>query len=93
MRRLGDPASPQLADAVGRVRGVVGDEWEKTAEIRDALGEPLPAPRQVRYALATLAERGEIKRDPPITEGSGQGQTLRWRLKRKSDGTQPNLAS
>jgi len=81
MRSLGDPSSLQLADVVERVRAVVGDEWEKTAEIREALGEPLPSLSQVRDALTKLAGKGEIERDPPIAEQSINGRTLKWRMR------------
>src|SRR5687768_6782658 len=86
MRSLGDPASLQLADVVERVRAVVGDEWEKTSAIREGVGEPVPAVSQVRGALLLLTERGEIERDPPLTEDAA-GRTVRWRI------AQPNLSS
>ena len=80
MKSLGDPASLQLADVVERVRAVVGDEWEKTSEVREALGEPLPGPFQVRAALLHLAHAGEIERDPPMSD-EAERKTVRWRLK------------
>ena len=79
MRSLGDPASLQLADVVERVRAVVGDEWEKTSEVREALGEPLPSLPQVRAALTELTHKGEVERDPPITDGDAAGRTVRWK--------------
>ena len=78
MRSLGDPASLQLADVVERVRAVVGDEWEKTAEIREALGEPVPSIDQVRAALMLMAQRGEVERDPSLSE-EAKRRTVRWR--------------
>ena len=82
MRSLGDPSALQLADVVERVRGVVGDEWQKTSEIREALGEPTPGPFQGRAALLQLARKGEVERDPPLTD-EAERKTVRWRLKAK----------
>jgi hypothetical protein len=79
MRSLGDPASLQLADVVERVWAVVGDEWEKTSEVREALGEPHPTVFQVRAALLQMAKAGEVERDPPITDGDAAGRTVRWK--------------
>ena len=79
MRSLGDPASLQLADVVERVRAVVGDEWEKTSEIREALGDPVPSIDQIRAALMVLAQKGEIERDPALSEDARR-RTVRWRL-------------
>ena len=81
MRSRGNPASLQLADVVERVRAVVGDEWEKTSDTRNALGEPLPTSNQVRYALIELARQKVIERDPPMDVQDVGGRTLRWKLK------------
>ncbi|MEO6458099.1 MAG: hypothetical protein ABIO92_07465 [Chloroflexia bacterium] len=78
-RSLGDPANLQLADVVERVRGVVGDEWEKTAYIRAALGEPLPSLPQVRTALTELTHKDDVERDPPISDNHSRGHMVKWR--------------
>ena len=81
MRSLGDPASLQLADVVERVRAVVGDEWEKTSEIREVLGDPLPSLPHVRDALNDLAAKGKVERDPPISDSHSRGYVVKWRRK------------
>jgi hypothetical protein len=78
MRAKGDPAAVQLAEVVERVRGVLGEEWMKTAEVRVELGEPRPSQEQVRLVLLQLAQQGEIERDPPIAE-EAKGRTIMWR--------------
>lgn len=67
----------------------MGEEWEKTSDIREALGDPLPTNNQVRYALIELARVGSIERDPSIDIQDVSGRTLRWRL---STSSLPNLA-
>jgi hypothetical protein len=80
MAFLGDPSSLQLNDVMERVRPSLGHEWHKTAEVRERLGEPVPALNQVRSALLALADQGLIERDPSVTENAA-GRTVRWRLK------------
>ncbi len=82
MRAKGDPASVQLAEVVERVRGVLserGEEWLKTSEVREGLGEPLPSQQQVRIALTQLAREGEVERDPPMSDGDATRRTILWR--------------
>jgi hypothetical protein len=45
---------------------VKGDDWEKTSEIREALGDPLPTIEQICLALLKLAHAGEVERGPPM---------------------------
>jgi hypothetical protein len=81
MRYLGHPDALKLDEVEARVLVVLGDEWRKTREVRDELGEPHPGQEQLRMALIGLASKGEIERDPPITE-SAQGRVIQWRRKR-----------
>jgi len=54
-----------------------GGGWQKTAEVRRALGEPRPAGGQVLTALEELAEAGLIERLPPWTDGQQPGKTYK----------------
>ncbi|HKP52642.1 MAG TPA: AAA family ATPase [Chloroflexia bacterium] len=82
LRYKGDPASVQLAEVVERVRGVLsehGEEWAKTSQVREWVGEPMPSINQVRAALMQLAAQGEVERDPAMGE-EVKRQTVLWRL-------------
>lgn len=85
LRLLGDPATVSAAEVGHRILAVLGDEWQKTAEVRARLTTPQPSDEQVRKVLVNLAQRGEIQRDPAISGGAAAGKTHRWRL--------PNLTS
>lgn len=87
LRFKGDPASVQLSEVVERVKGVLGEEWEKASTIREEMGEPYPSLTQVRLALIQLAQSGDIERDPPITEGDANGRTMRWCKRTKPNPT------
>jgi hypothetical protein len=78
---LGGPKAVEL-EAVAvqcvEVLSMSPGDKKKTAEVLDALGDPKPSLTQVQQALALVAERGKVLRDPPITEGSQPGKTYRW---------------
>lgn len=38
------------------------------------------SPRQFLKLLMELGTAGEVERDPPLSEGSKQGKTYKWRL-------------
>lgn len=78
-RALGNPTELQLAEVRERVLDVLGEDWAKTKEIGDALGDPKPGDEQVRLALRALAQAGEAERDPDISVKNAQGNTHRWR--------------
>ena len=80
MRYLGHPDALKLDEVESRILVVLGDQWRKTREVRDALGEPLPSVEQVRIALTQLARRGDVERDPPADE-SARRHTVHWRRK------------
>jgi AAA domain len=72
-------AVANLAAVKDRLVAVLAPAWQKTAEIRQALGEPQPSADQVLTALEELAEAGLIERLPPWADGQQQGKTYKWR--------------
>jgi hypothetical protein len=82
LRYKGDPASVQLAEVIERVRAVLGEhgeEWAKTSQVREWVGEPMPSSDQCLAALTQLMLNGDIERDPPLGT-KVKGRTVRWRL-------------
>ena len=77
---LGNPDDLRLDEMAERVRTVLREEWRKTREVGEELGEPLPGPEQVRVALICQADKGDIGRDPPIGQPAS-GRTIKWRRK------------
>jgi hypothetical protein len=79
MRALGSPKAVSLAEVRQRVLNVLdGDDWLRTKQVRDALGDPKPVLSQVQDALKEEALAGTVDRDPPITE-KAKGKTVLWR--------------
>lgn len=76
---LGSPADVEFAGVRDRLLEVLPMDWIKTAEIRAAIGEPVPSSELVRQVLVELAKVGDIERDPPLNAGSQGGKTYRWR--------------
>jgi hypothetical protein len=78
---LGDPASLDQTALDGRVLDeLTTDTFVTTQQVHAALGEPKPSQESVRQALTALAERGQVERDPQITEGRVRGRAHRWKL-------------
>jgi hypothetical protein len=78
-RALGDPRSVTRDEVKERVRSILTEAWQTTAEVREALDEPRPSDEQLRLTLKSLATSGEVERAPSISEAA-QGKTHRWRL-------------
>lgn len=76
---LGDPGQVASEAVQSRVLELLTNEWQKTREVYEALGEPRPSLEQVRQALTALAQAGTVERDPAVTE-SAERRTVRWRL-------------
>jgi hypothetical protein len=91
LRILGSPQEVALEEVKEKVLGVLeeAEGWLTTKEAREALPTPRPSDDQVRRALLELARGGLVERAPPLSEGTKQGVTYRWRL---APG-QPNLTS
>ena len=91
LRILGSPQDVALEEVKGKVLGALQEVegWLKTKEVREALPTPRPSDDQVRRALLELARKGLVERAPPLSEGTRQGVTYRWRL---APG-QPNFTS
>lgn len=79
MIAIGSPEAVVLREVKDRIEATLTDEWKKTKEIRDGLGDPKPSEDQVIKALELLAGEGKVDRDPPIAEGKRQGKSYRWR--------------
>ena len=79
MIAIGSPEAVALREVKDRVGAALTDEWKKTKEIRDSLGDPKPSEDQVIKALELLAGEGKAERDPPISQGKRQGKSYRWR--------------
>jgi len=91
LRILGSPQEVALGEVKGKVLGVLeeAEGWLTTKEVREAMPIPKPSDDQLRKALMELARKGLVERAPPLSEGTKQGVTYRWRL---APG-QPNLTS
>jgi hypothetical protein len=91
LRVLGSPQDVALEEVKGKVLGALqeAEGWLKTKEVREALPTPRPSDDQVRRALLELARKGLVERAPPLSEGTRQGVTYRWRLAQG----QPNFTS
>jgi len=76
---LGSPSDVSADEVRERVWEALTADWQPTAKIREALGEPQPAVNSVLYALRELAERGDAERDPPMSEGGKAGKAYKWR--------------
>jgi DNA repair protein RadA/Sms len=79
LHALGSPERVSLAEVRQRVLEVVGEDWQKTKDIREALDEPRPSLPLVREALALEGQAGTVEREPPLAEGALAGRTHRWR--------------
>jgi hypothetical protein len=82
LRIIGSPQEVALAEVKLKVLAALSEAegWPKTKEVRDALPTPRPSDDQVRRALVELAREGRVERDPPLSQGTKQGATYRWRL-------------
>ncbi|MBI3001978.1 MAG: bifunctional DNA primase/polymerase [Deltaproteobacteria bacterium] len=80
MAVLGSPADVALGEVKDRLLVVLADEFKKTKEVTDALGEPRPSPDTVTRALNALAKEGQVDRDPPLEKGQVPGAHYRWRM-------------
>jgi hypothetical protein len=76
---LGSPEQVELGAAKERAFEALTGEWQTTAQLHNALGDPKPSQEQLRKALNSLAAEGSIERDPPWSEGPKQGAAYRWR--------------
>jgi len=63
-----------------RLRTSYTSEWQKTSELRAALGEPAPSSEHLRRALLLEVGAGLIQRNPPVEAGDARGRSHRWRL-------------
>jgi hypothetical protein len=83
LRLLGDPRSVALEAVRQRCLDALSispGATLKTSEVREAMDDPKPSLPQVQQALALAAERGEVLRDPPWSDGPKPGATYRWRV-------------
>jgi hypothetical protein len=79
MIAIGSPEAVALREVKNRVGAALTDEWEKTKDVRDRLGDPKPSEDQILKALEALGREGKAERDPPIWEGKRQGARYKWR--------------
>jgi hypothetical protein len=82
LRILGSPQDVALEEVKRKVLDVLqeAEGWLKTKEVREAMPTPRPSDDQLRKALMELAREGLVEREPPLSEGTRQGVTYRWRL-------------
>jgi hypothetical protein len=80
MHSLGTPDSVGLSDVRRRIREVLNGEWLTTREIWDRL-DPQPSLRLVQNALGAEARKGDIERNPPITEELKRGAGCKWKVR------------
>jgi len=78
---LGDPLALQLQEVKERTMETLGNEWQSTKEITEAIGDPRPSSDQILKALLSLAEEGLLQRDPPLADGKRSGKRYQWKLK------------
>ncbi len=89
MVALGSPTEVTLGAVKDRVLPILGDELEKTRDIKSNMGDPVPSDDQMVRALEALANEGKAERDPPMSAGKRSGVTYRWRKNLTSDDPPP----
>lgn len=86
---VGDPIALSIGDVKDRCLAALTVEWATTREVQSIMGEPKPSLEQVRRALFDLAlpvadgdycAMPAVERDPPTSDTSVKGKTVKWRL-------------
>ncbi len=61
---IGSPQDLHLDRVAGRLLSVLSNDWKTQAEVTQELDAPVPSGEQIRKALSTFLDEGEVERDP-----------------------------
>jgi hypothetical protein len=92
-KALGSPEAVTLEEVKERVGRALDDNWQKTAEIDETLGDPKPSRDNLVKALEALAREGQAERDPHLSLGKRQGATYQWRRAQNLSSDGPSYRS